>query len=83
MGSAINAKHAAVIDVVEGVLPSGNYAGQRIRMELRESTDQKTRFVKIVIGDGVRRSYQYSGKNLGNAKAQIDEMREALAKGSS
>lgn len=83
MGSAINAKHAVVIDVVEGTLPSGNYAGQHIRMELRESTDQNKRFVKLTIGDSVRRSYQYSGKNLGNAKAQIDEMREALSKSAS
>lgn len=79
MGAPINAKYAKVVDAVEGVLPSGSYRGKWVRMELRESTDGKTRFVVVRIGDDFRRSYQYSGKNLPLAAQQIDEMRAALS----
>lgn len=78
MGAPVNAKHAKVIDTVEGTLPSGLYAGQSVRMELRESNDGKIRFVVVRIGTDFRRSYQYSGRNFGSAARQVEDMREAL-----
>jgi hypothetical protein len=73
MGHAINAQHAKVIDTIDGSLPSGT----RIQMELRESNDGKTRFVKVVFGD-TNRSYQYTGRNFKFAAQQLSEMRVAL-----
>lgn len=80
MGHVCNAAKRAprVLDVVEGTLPSGAMEGQTFRMELRESNDEKTRFVKLTIGDSFRRSYQYTGKNFALAAQQLAEMREAL-----
>ncbi len=83
MGLYRNADHAVLIERIEGVLPSGQWAGKRFTLDHLtadgyENSRYGKEFVRFDIDGGPHRCYQYSGKNLPNAKKQMDAMREAL-----
>jgi hypothetical protein len=81
VGAYNNSKRGVVVlDAVRGTIPNGlARAGKQIEMRLTATPDEKTMWVSVRIADERSRSYQYSGRNLKAARAQLDELRSALA----
>lgn len=82
MGMYRNADHSTVIERIEGVLPSGEWEGKPFTLDhLGAYQDSRygVEYIRFQIEGGPSRCYQYSGKNIKNAKKQMDEMRRALA----
>ena len=82
MGSYRNANHAILIERLEGILPSGQWQGKHFTLDHLcdglENSKYGKEFVRFDIDGGPRRCYQYSGKNISEAKRQMDNMRDAL-----
>lgn len=79
---------ATHIDRVEGMLPSGQWAGQFFFMSLwtgdisqgYKSNYEKVpaSWIELFIDAGPHKIFQYTGRNLGAAEVQITDMMNAL-----
>lgn len=78
-------KRAEEIDRIEGVLPTGAFKGEHLRMRRfripERYADGGTEIIRIWVEESqIMQTQTYSGRNLSGAAAEMDEMRAALRK---